>query len=312
MRNKLALIFPGQGSQYVGMGQDLYGRYAEARALFDEADDVLGLPLSRLCFEGPEDELRDTVNTQPAIVTMSLAALRAIEIRHGVEGVAFTAGHSLGEYSALVAAGHMSFADAVRLVRERGRLMKQAGEECPGAMVAVLGLDAGLVEEACLEASEETGQVVEVANYNSPLQTVISGEQAGLQKAIALARSKGARRAVPLAVSIASHSRLMEAAAKGLRNAIASVTFQETEVPVIANVTAEPLVNPRQIEEELVEQLVRPVQWVDTVRHMVNDGVTTFAEIGPQDVLSKLIKRIDPRVARTTVGDVAAVEAWRP
>jgi [acyl-carrier-protein] S-malonyltransferase len=310
MPNRLALIFPGQGSQYLGMGRDLYQRYPEARAVFDEADELLGLELSKLCFEGPEEELHDTINTQPAILTTSLATLEALKGRHHVQEIAFAAGHSLGEYSALVASDHISFADAVRLVRERGRLMKTAGENRPGGMVAVLGLEAEVVDEACQLAGEETGTVVQVANYNSPGQIVISGEQKGLEKAMKLVKYKGARRVVRLAVSIASHSPLMESAAQGLRQVMATLVFQETRLPVVANVTAEPLGSPEEVQEELVKQLVSPVEWIDSVRYMLNHGVTTFVEIGPGDVLTQLIKRIDPEVARINVGDVAGVEAW--
>lgn len=310
MPNRLALIFPGQGSQYLGMGRDLYQRYPAARAVFDEADELLGLELSKLCFEGPEEELHDTINTQPAILTTSLATLEALKVRHHVQEIAFAAGHSLGEYSALVASDHISFADAVRLVRERGRLMKTAGENRPGGMVAVLGLEAEVVDEACQLAGEETGTVVQVANYNSPGQIVISGEQEGLEKAMKLVKYKGARRVVRLAVSIASHSPLMESAAQGLRQVMARLVFQETGLPVVANVTAEPLGSPEEVQEELVKQLVSPVEWIDSVRYMLNHGVTTFVEIGPGDVLTQLIKRIDPEVARINVGDVGGVEAW--
>lgn len=310
MPNRLALIFPGQGSQYLGMGRDLYQRYSEAKALFDEADELLGFRLSRLCFEGPEEELHDTVNTQPAILTMSLATFQALKARHHVGNAAFAAGHSLGEYSALVASGHMSFADGVRLVRERGRLMKKAGEDRPGGMAAILGLAAEIVDEACQQASEETGSIVQVANYNSPGQIVISGEQKGLEKAMELARSQGARHVVSLAVSIAGHSPLMESAAQELRHAIESAVFQEAEIPVVANVTARPLTSTEEIQEELIKQLVSPVQWVDSVRYMLNNGVKTFIEIGPRDVLGKLLKRIDPGAAATSIGDIAGIEAW--
>ena len=310
MPDRLALIFPGQCCQYLGMGHDLYQRYPEARAVFDEANQLLGLELSRICFEGPEEELHDTINTQPAILTMSLATLEALKGQHQVQEIAFAAGHSLGEYSALVASDHISFADAVRLVRERGRLMKTAGENRPGGMVAVLGLEAQVVDEACQLAGEETGTVVQVANYNSPGQIVISGEQEGLEKAMKLVKYKGARRVVRLAVSIASHSPLMESAAQGLRQVMARLVFQETRLPVVANVTAEPLGSPEEVQEELVKQLVSPVEWIDSVRYMLNHGVTTFVEIGPGDVLTQLIKRIDPQVARINVGDVAGVEAW--
>jgi [acyl-carrier-protein] S-malonyltransferase len=311
MPNRLALIFPGQGSQYLGMGRDLYQRYPEAKALFDEADELLGFRLSRLCFEGPEEELHDTINTQPAILAMSLATLQALRAQHHLGDAAFAAGHSLGEYSALAASGHMSFADGVRLVRERGRLMKKAGEDRPGGMAAILGLEAEVVDEACQQASEETGSIVQVANYNSPGQIVISGEQKGLEKALELARSKGARRVVSLAVSIAGHSPLMESAARDLRQAIESAVFQEAEVPVVANVTARPLRSTEEIQEELIKQLISPVQWVNSVRYMVNNGVKTFVEIGPKDVLSKLLKRIDPGAVGKSIGDLAGIEAWR-
>jgi [acyl-carrier-protein] S-malonyltransferase len=310
MPNRLALIFPGQGSQYLGMGRDLYQRYSEARALFDEADELLGLKLSKLCFEGPEEELHDTINTQPAVLTASLATLQALKAQHDLEEVAIVAGHSLGEYSALVVSGNLSFADAVCLVRERGRLMKKAGEDHPGGMAAILGLEAEVVDEACRQASEETGTIVQVANYNSPRQIVISGEQEGLQKAMELARYKGARRVVSLAVSIAGHSPLMESAAQGLRQAMATVVFEEARIPVVSNVTAEPLRSIEELREELVKQLVSPVRWVDSIRHMLDHGVTTFVEIGPKDVLSKLIKRIDLGADRISVGDVTGVEAW--
>jgi [acyl-carrier-protein] S-malonyltransferase len=310
MPNRIAWIFPGQGSQYLGMGHDLYQRYSEASALFDEADELLGFKLSKLCFEGPEEDLHDTINTQPAILTVSLATFRALKARHHLGDAAFAAGHSLGEYSALVASGHISFADALRLVRERGRLMKEAGEDRPGGMTAILGLEAEVVDEACQKASEETGSIVQVANYNSPGQIVISGEQKGLEKAMEATRSMGARRVIPLTVSIAGHSPLMESAAHGLRQAIETVVFQEAEVPVVANVTARPLRRTEEIREELVKQLVSPVQWVNSVHYMLNNGVKTFVEIGPKDVLSKLLKRIDPGAERISIGDVAGVEAW--
>jgi [acyl-carrier-protein] S-malonyltransferase len=312
MPNKLAMIFPGQGSQYLGMGHDLYQRYPEARAIFDEADEILGFKLSKLCFEGPEPELNDTINTQPAILIMSLAALRALRARHDLGEIAFAAGHSLGEYTALVASGQLSFADGVRLVRERGRLMKEAGERRPGGMAAVLGLAAEAVDDACRQAREETGFVVQVANHNSPEQIVISGEHQGLEMALELIKQKVARRVVTLRVSIASHSPLMESAAQGLRHALSRIAFQQAAVPVVGNVTGKPLGGADDVREELASQLVSPVLWVDSVRYMLDHGTTTFVEIGPKDVLSKLIKRIDWRPARINVGDVTGVEAWHP
>ena len=311
MSEKVALIFPGQGSQYVGMGLDLYEQYPEARSVFDEADSALGFTLSRVCFEGPEEELNDTINTQAAVLTMSLATLRAMGGVQQFGQISSVAGHSLGEYSALVAAGRISFADAVRLVRERGRLMKEAGERRPGGMAAVLGLDGEPIAEACKQAEKETGAVVQIANHNSPQQTVISGEGKGLERAVELIKEKGARQVVRLAVSIASHCDLMESAAEGLRDALEGVAFRESSIPVIGNVTATFLVHADDIREELIRQVISPVQWVKTVRGTVDQGVKTFVEIGPKDTLTNLVKRIASDVERISVGDVPSVDAWR-
>jgi [acyl-carrier-protein] S-malonyltransferase len=311
MAEKLALVFPGQGAQHVGMGLDLYREYAMARDIFDEADAVLEMPLSRLCFEGPEDELNDTINTQPAILTMSVAALRAMADVRPMGEVLAVAGHSLGEYTALVAAGALPFSDAVRLVRERGRLMKEAGQRHPGRMAAVLGLSAEPVTTACRQAAEETDTVVQVANHNSPGQIVISGDRRGIDRAVELLKEQGAKRVVPLAVSIASHCPLMESAAKGLREALDRVELLKSEVPVIGNVSAKPLVHAAEIREELVKQIVSPVQWVESVQHLIEEGVETFVEIGPKDTLSNLIKRISEAVGRINVGNVSQVESWR-
>jgi len=311
MPDKLALVFPGQGSQYVGMGLDLYAQYSEARSVFDEADRTLGFGLSKLCFEGPEDELNDTVNTQAAVLTVSVATLQAMGNLHQAGQVSSVAGHSLGEYTALVAAGRISFADAVRLVRERGRLMKEAGERRPGGMAAVLGLSEEAVAEACQQARDDTGTVIQIANHNSPGQIVISGERSGLDRAVELLREQGARRVVQLAVSIPSHSALMESAAEGLRGVLSRVVFPDADTPVIGNVTGKPLVQRDEIRNELVRQLVSPVQWVSSVRWMIDQGVKTFVEIGPKDTLIKLIKRIDGSVARISVNSVSAVDAWR-
>jgi [acyl-carrier-protein] S-malonyltransferase len=311
MQDKLALVFTGQGSQHVGMGLDLHARYSEARSVFDEADRTLGFELSRLCFEGPEDELNDTINTQPAVLTMSLAALQAMGDVDEVGALSFVAGHSLGEYSALAAAGKISIADAIRLVRERGRLMKEAGEQRPGGMAAVLGLPAETVAEACQQARDDTSATIQIANHNSPRQIVISGEARGLARAVELLKDKGARRVVPLTVSIASHSALMESAAQGLRDVLDGITLKESGIPVIGNVTARPLLHAEEIREELVKQLVSPVRWVSSVRWMIDQGVKTFVEIGPKDTLSKLIKRIDSDVRRVSVSDVTTVEGWR-
>ena len=310
MALKTALVFPGQGSQYVGMGQDLWDAYPEARAVFGEADEALGFPLSKLCFAGPREALDDTINAQPAILTMSVAVLRVLEARN-CPVPSFVAGHSLGEYTALVAAGALDLADGLRLVRERGRLMKGAGEQHPGAMAAVIGLDDATVEEVCREASEQTGGLgVVPANFNSPGQVVISGEREGLETAVELARARGARRVILLAVSVAGHSPLLREAARGLERALESVPFHPAAIPVVANVTAQPVTEPEEIQAGLVRQLHQPVQWVRSVEWMIAQGVSRFVEIGPKSVLTGLIRRINKRAQVVNVGDVAGIEAF--
>ncbi|HUS69361.1 MAG TPA: ACP S-malonyltransferase [Anaerolineae bacterium] len=311
MPDRLALVFPGQGSQYVGMGLDLCAQYSEARSVFDEADTALGFELSKLCFEGPEEDLNDTINTQPALLTVCVATLRTMGNLDEVGVISSVAGHSLGEYTALVAAGKVSFGDALRLVRERGRLMKEAGEQRPGGMAAVLGLPLESVAEACAVARQETATIVQVANINSPGQIVISGERRGLDRAIELAQHQGARRVVPLAVSIASHSVLMESASAGLREALNGIEFRETDTPVVGNVNGKPLLDSNAIREELTKQVVSPVQWVASVLWMLEHGAKTCVEIGPKDTLSKLIKHINSNVNRVCIGDVSAVRTWR-
>ncbi|MFB0535193.1 MAG: ACP S-malonyltransferase [Anaerolineae bacterium] len=306
--SKTAFLFPGQGSQYVGMGQDLYETYPQVRAIFDQADEVLGFALSDLCFNGSEEALNDTINTQPAIFVTSIALLRALESNKS-QPPGFAAGHSLGEYSALAAAGAMDFAAGLQLVRERGRLMKEAGERSPGGMAAVLGLEAEAVNEVCRRARKETGGVIQVANYNSPGQIVISGDFRTRDEAIELAKAEGARRVVPLAVSIAAHSPLMECIVDEFRQAVEAVEFRRPTVPVVANVSAVPLESIEAIQEEMVQQLTSPVRWVESVRYMIGQGVTEFVEIGPKDVLTKLMRRIDKSVQAMSVGDVTAVES---
>lgn len=311
MSDKLALVFPGQGSQYVGMGLDLYEQYPAARAVYDQADQVLGMALSALCFEGPESDLNDTINTQVAVLSTSLATLEAMGGVERIEDIGLVAGHSLGEYTALVAAGAISLVEALQLVRERGRLMKEAGDRRPGGMAAVLGLPSEVVSQACDQAYQDTGAIVQVANYNLPEQIVISGEHQGLQRASEIVKEKGARRVVNLAVSIASHSPLMESAAEGLKHALEKVTLSSSRIPVIGNVSALPLTEAREIGDELVRQLVSPVQWVDSVRFMLHQGVSTFVEVGPKDVLTKLITRIAGETRAVSINDAAAVEGWR-
>src|SRR5919202_1428164 len=270
----LALVFPGQGSQYVGMGKALYEASSAARRVFQQADETLGFKLSQLCFEGPAEELEDTINAQPAILTVSMACLAAI--REKVESVGsnwqpprFVAGHSLGEYTALVAAGALEFSDALRLVRERGRLMKEQGDHRPGGMAAVIGLDREVLQAACAQAADETNGIVSVANANSPEQFVISGERAALDRAIELIRAAGARTVVPLRISIASHSPLMQQAAWWLAEIIDRSPLRDPQVPIVPNIAGQVRTSAEHIRTELTSQMVAPVEWVGSVRQMV-------------------------------------------
>jgi [acyl-carrier-protein] S-malonyltransferase len=305
---KVAYLFPGQGSQRVGMGRDLYEAYPAAREVFDEADRILGFSLSRLCFEGPEETLTDTVNAQPALFTTSRACWRALQsaVPGAFPAPSFVAGHSLGEYSALAAAGALDFANGLRLVRERGRLMKLAGERSPGGMAAILGLDDAIVDEICLQAREE--KVVQTANYNAPGQVVISGDAVALERAMALATEAGARRVVRLAVSIAAHSPLMACIADDFRLAVESTPLRDPAAPVVANITAGPLASVAAIREEMVGQLTSPVRWVASMQYVLNEGVTTFVELGPGQVLTGLLKRIDRSVRRVNVSSAADLQ----
>jgi [acyl-carrier-protein] S-malonyltransferase len=307
-----AFVFPGQGSQFVGMGQTLAQASPAARQTFEEADACLGFGLSRLCREGPEAELTDTLNAQPALLTCSVAALRALHKKLGDLTPAFVAGHSLGELSALVAAGAMEFEDGLELVRKRGEVMKAAGERTPGGMAAILNLDAPVMAEVCAEASGLTGGVVQVANDNCPGQVVISGDLAALEKAMELAKSRGARRALKLPVSIASHSPLMQSAVPDFTRAVEAVPFIAPIPPVVGNVRAQPLLDPNDLRVELPAQLVSPVRWTESVRYMLAQGVTTFVELGAKDVLTGLLKRIDPNATGLALGtaeNLAALEA---
>ena len=292
----LALLFPGQGSQFVGMGRELSESSAAARAVFEEADAVLGFALSRLCFEGPEEELQLTANTQPAILTHSIAALAGLRAAapERLEGAAFAAGHSLGEYSACVAAGALTFSDAVRLVRRRGEFMQEAVPPGVGAMAAIIGLPAADVEAACREASGD--EVVSAANYNSPEQTVIAGHAGAVERASAACLAKGAKRAIRLPVSAPFHSALMRPARERMRELLDATEIANAVFPVVTNVDAQPTSRGELLRDALVRQIDSPVRWVESVRRLAADGVDRALEIGPGNVLAGLVRRIDKAI----------------
>jgi [acyl-carrier-protein] S-malonyltransferase len=304
----LGLLFPGQGSQEVGMGRDVCESSPAARAVFEASDRALGFALSKLCFEGPESELRRTEIQQPAILTTSVALLRALEER-GALAPAFVAGHSLGEYTALVASGALSLESAVALVHARGRFMQEAVPEGRGAMAAILGVEAEAVAESCAAAARETGLVVEPANWNSPLQTVIAGDAVAVERACAEARSRGAKKAVTLAVSAPFHCRLMAPAAEKLAAELAGVHFAPPRVPVVSNVEAEPNADAARIPELLRRQVTAPVRFTESVRRLAALGVQRVLEIGPGRVLTGLVARIERGLSRANLQSASELEA---
>ncbi len=302
----LAFLFPGQGSQFVGMGKDLFESSKAARTVFEEVDDALGVNLTKLILEGPEDSLKETINSQPAIMAVSLACVKAMEetIEAGARPKpSFLAGHSLGEYTALAVAGVLDVADTARLVRERGRLMNQACKRVPGGMAAIFGFDEITMEEIC----NETGTYI--SNINSDTQIVISGERKALAMALDLASARGARKVIPLKVSGAFHSGLMEPAKKGLIKAMSGMKFREPNVPIVANVTGKALTSSDAIKQELAEQISGCVRWKTAVDFMSSAGVTDFIELGPGRVLSGLVKTINRNANVSSIGDLAAIRS---
>jgi [acyl-carrier-protein] S-malonyltransferase len=305
-----ALVFPGQGSQAVGMGKELANTFSIARSVFEEADSILGFSLTRIMWEGPEAELNDTVNTQPALFVHSLAAFKVFKSFYPTFGPAYVAGHSLGELTAISAAEAISFKEGLKLVRTRGELMKEAGQMNPGGMAAIMGLDIPTLDRICMRASTAY-QLVTIANDNSPGQVVVSGHKPALERVLVLAKEAGARRALPLPVSIAAHSRLMSSIQLEWETAIKHVACSDPKVPVVGNVTAGLLTKADGLKEDISAQMQSRVRWVDSVRFMIERGVNTFVEIGPGTVLSGLIKRISPEASVLSLGNPPDFDALK-
>ena len=304
--SKIAFIFPGQGSQYAGMGQELARNFPAARRVFEQADDALGFTISQLCFEGPEDELRLTENTQPAILTCSVA-VHAVLRERGVEPD-YVAGHSLGEYSALVAAGSIEFADALRLVRKRGRYMQEAVPSGVGAMAALIGMPAGKLESICSEAAQ--GEVVAPANLNSPAQAVIAGHAGAVERAVELAKEAGARKAVLLQVSAPFHCALMKPAQERLSADLNAIDFKDLAAPLVNNFAAREIRTGVDAREGLKQQVPNPVRWEDSIRKLAAAGVDRFVEAGPGKVLTGLLRSIDRSLRGSAVGDLKSLEKF--
>lgn len=307
---KTAALFPGQGSQVLGMGQDFAEQFDIARQTFAQADEILGFSLTDICWKGPQDQLNQTVNTQPALYVCSVAIWRVLQQLVPECRPNWMAGHSLGEFSALTAAGALSFEDGLTLVRKRGELMQKAGEESPGAMAALLGLDIETVESLCATVSQETNETVVLANDNCPGQAVISGDDAAVERTVALATESGARRAVKLAVSVAAHSPLMASASADFNKAIAATNLDLPKAQLLGNVSADALDSVDDIRKELNQQLTQAVRWTESMTAIVANGAETFVEIGAGTVLSGLMRRIDRKSIRHSLNSVEAMEKF--
>lgn len=303
-----AFIFPGQGSQSVGMGRDLAAAFPAAKETFDEADSLLGFPLSKLMWDGPADELNDTINTQPALFVHSLAAWRVLSLRFPDLRPAALTGHSLGELSALAASDALTFAEGLRLVRTRGELMKRAGELAPGGMAAILNLDIPTLEQVCADASR-AGESVQVANDNCPGQVVISGAKPAVERAMELAKAAGAKRALPLAVSIAAHSSLMDSIQGGWDAAVDAASMRDAFAPIFGNVAARALTSADDLRADIRAQMQSRVRWTESVREMIGSGIRHFVEVGSGAVLGGLVKRIDSSVSSQALGNPSDFEA---
>ena len=304
--SKVAFVFPGQGAQKVGMCKDFYDNYACAKKVFEEADEALGFSISKLCFEGPEEDLRLTKNTQPAILTCSVAALAVMQ-EHGLE-CETAGGHSLGEYSALVAAGVMNLQDAVVAVHKRGEFMQEAVPVGEGAMAAVMGMVPDEIVAICQQMEKDCGEAVQAVNFNCPGQIVIAGTTKAVEKAVEALKAAGAKRAVPLPVSAPFHSTLMKPAAERLKEVLDKIEFHDAKFPIVANVTAEPVVKAEEIRALLVKQAASPVKWEMSVRNMIGNGFDTFVEIGPGKTLTGFTRKIDKEMNVLNVEDLASLE----
>ncbi len=307
---KIAFLFPGQGSQTVGMGKSLAEAYPIAKDIFLQADALLGFPLSQMAWEGPEDCLNDTINTQPALFVHSIAVLNVLQALGADLVPSFVAGHSMGELSALVAAGALTFSDGLKLVRTRGELMKRAGDQAPGGMAAVMGLDIPQIDQLCRQASTES-DIVQVANDNCPGQVVISGSNAALDRLQPLLEQAGARRVIRLAVSIAAHSPYMSSSQDDFNHAIASAQVRNAYVPVISNISALPMVSADEIRNDLQNQLTHRVRWTESIQYLIAQGISQFYEVGSGAVLCGLVKRIDRLVAASPLGSPADIDQLR-